>query len=402
MTSERRASPIRGLKVVIVLNRMNLGGAERQALLLGRWLKQASGARVEIWSLTSPTGELERRATAAGITCRKIPFRLPIGWRGFKEIAFGLLRLRRALVRSRVDVLMPYLDPPNIACGVLWRFAGARLCIWNQRAVVSYHPARWLSRLAHRWTSAYIANSRAAAQFLIQQQGADPARVHVVHNGVELAPPRRDRTAWRERLGISPTAFVVVMVAHFREDKDHPTMLEGWRRALPGLAGHDPALVLAGTGQRVLEATKDEVQELGLEETVHFAGLVEDTSGLLAAADLGALTSHGESFPNAVLEYMASGLPVVATDVPGIAEMMGPDNQPFLVPKSDPATLARRLVEMAASPDLRATAGAANRRRVERRFSPRALHDETVRVISETLRSKSVPIDPSSDATTVA
>jgi len=96
---------------------------------------------------------------------------------------------------------------------------------------------------------------------------------------------------------------------------------------------------------------------------------VEDISGLLFAADLGVFSSRLEGCPNGVLESMAAGLAVVATDCPGIREAVGDEALPWLVPPGDPETMAAKLLELAEHPDLRAELAIQNRQRIESEFT---------------------------------
>jgi glycosyltransferase involved in cell wall biosynthesis len=112
---------------------------------------------------------------------------------------------------------------------------------------------------------------------------------------------------------------------------------------------------------------------------------VDDVAGLLGACDLAAHSATREGCPNAVLEAMAAGLAVVATDIEGIRDAVGAGGGGLLAPAGDAAALASRLIQAAGDSDLRRRMGDEGRRRAEREFSPRAMGDAMSAVIAECL-----------------
>jgi glycosyltransferase involved in cell wall biosynthesis len=132
-------------------------------------------------------------------------------------------------------------------------------------------------------------------------------------------------------------------------------------------------LLLAGRRDDAYPALCRLASELSLQDHIRFLGPVEDVSGLLGALDAGVYSSRAEGSPNAVLEYMAAGLPVVATDIPGIREVVGEAGQRWLAPASDARALAQLILEMLNRPGERLAIGASNRARVEQRYSMRQM-----------------------------
>ena len=129
-------------------------------------------------------------------------------------------------------------------------------------------------------------------------------------------------------------------------------------------------LVLAGRLDDTVDALRALISECGIDRCVHVAGPVTDVSGLLAACDLAVFSSRSEGCPNGVLEAMSAGLTVVGTDIAGIREVLGADNQACLVPVGDAAALAATIVRLANDTDARARIGAANRVRTAAVFTP--------------------------------
>lgn len=351
--------------VVLVLKSFRLGGAERQALQLARHLISAEGARASIVGLSNPDAAVPEYCDRYGIPHAFIPFRLH--GKRYKLIP-SLVRLAWRLRRLRPEVLVPFLDVANIACGVLWRPVGAKASIWNQRDQGWSWRRRPMSGLALRRTPYFVANSRGGVEFLIAA-GVNAERVRSLPNAVELPSPRQTRADWRRRLGTGDDCRVVVMVAHVHRRKDHPTLLEAWRRVVDRLGdrGGEAVLALAGIPGNAHDECTRLVTDLELEGSVRFLGEVRDVSGLLRASDLGVLSSHHEGCPNAVLEYMAAGLPVVGTNIPSIREILEPR---FLAPAGDPEGWAERILTFLENEELRRDVGRSNLRRALDEYAP--------------------------------
>jgi glycosyltransferase involved in cell wall biosynthesis len=367
MSSDARMT---GRRILFLLPSLEMGGAERQALLLARHLS-AQDAVVSVWGF-GPPGAAAARCEELGLATRALALP-PAGDRLRQVLSFAALGWQ--LRRARAEVLLPYGMMPNVLAGLLWRAAGARLSLWNQRDEGITRTSPSLERRAVRQTPLFVANSRGGAAFLTETLGAEPGRVHLVPNGIELAPPQADRARWRARLGLSEDAFAACMVANLTRHKDHATLLRAWSRALPALrqAGLNPCLLLAGREGDTAPAVRTQAAELGIADAVRFLGHVGDVPGLLHSVDLGLLSSRSEGSPNGVLEAMAAGLPVAGTDVDGIRDALGPDASPYLAAPADAEALAARLVELGLSPERRAAAGRANADRVRREFSPEAM-----------------------------
>ena len=321
-----------GRRIIFVLYSLHLGGAERQALLLGRYLRDVQKADVEIWAFYGP-GRASELCDEFGLRWRVIPH-IEFATRAFRYQS--LLRLLWQILKARPDVLLPYTAVPNIVCGLIWRLTGAKVCVWNQRDEGQGCYGKW-QRAAVRLTQHFVANSRQGADFLVQELGVERRLVRVVHNGVELAVPVNDRVTWRHRLRLSEDAFVATMVANLHGFKDHVTLIKAWKVFLDRL-GNEPreaVLMLAGRPDGTQEMLQSLTHDLGLEQFVRFLGRVDDVAGLLSATDLGVFSSRLEGMPNGVLECMAAGLAVAGTDIPGIREAVGPENYPLLAPVGD-------------------------------------------------------------------
>ncbi len=367
-------SALKGKRVIFVLVNLELGGAERQAMILARYLAEHEQATVEVWGFDK-SGPVKNICEQHGIRWRVVPSPFKAG--PLTRLG-SVLKFTWALRCARPDVLLPYTRVPNIACGLVWKWTGARVCVWNQRDEGLLPVTGRLKRLAVTRTPHFVANSNAGARYLIDKLSVPASRVKVIHNGTEASTPKLDRHAWRKRLEIDDASFVACMVANLHTNKDHATLLRGWQKVV---AAHDAILVLAGRHDGAHESLVALSRELGIEHNVRFAGHVDDVAGLLSAADIGVFSSRSEGCPNGVLECMAAGLAVAGTDIEGIREVVGPSGVQLLAPPGDVEALAQIILQMANDPSLCARIGAENRKRVTERFSPARMCEETVSLL---------------------
>ncbi len=198
-------------------------------------------------------------------------------------------------------------------------------------------------RAALRGASAVVAVSQALADKAATLD-ADPSHVHVIYNGVDptlFSPGSRDKARWQ--LKLLPDAPLVLYVGNLKASKGCLDLLE----AFPALLGVHPQARLVFVGDGACQAPLlERAKALGCEERVLLAGPVAHhaLADWFRAADLLCLPSHNEGVPNVVLEAMACGIPVVATDVGGIPEVL-PPHAGILVPPHDRAALAAALID---------------------------------------------------------
>jgi glycosyltransferase involved in cell wall biosynthesis len=211
-------------------------------------------------------------------------------------------------------------------------------------------------RLAAPLADHIIAVSEYDRRLALERRIAGEDRITRIYNGI--ADPDVERASPR----FGPPR--IIMTGRFAEQKDHAGLV----RALARLRCLDWTLHLAGDG-----ATQSDVASLaaslGLQDRVNFLGQRNDIPSLLRKADVYALISHWEGFPYGILEAMCAGLPVVASDVGGVAEAVSHGDTGFVVPHADEQAIADALGRLLTSPELRARMGAAGRARYLSEFS---------------------------------
>jgi glycosyltransferase involved in cell wall biosynthesis len=219
--------------------------------------------------------------------------------------------------------------------------------------------------------------------------GVPAERLVTVPNGIVPRGPGPGRAAARAALGLRPDQLVVMTVGRLMVQKGQRYLVA----AMPALAERFPrlAVVIVGGGYLAGDLAR-QAAELGVAGFLHLPGHRTDARMLLDAADVFVLPSRQEGMPLAALEAMDAGLPVVATDVIGTAEIVAHGMTGTLVPPQDPPALAEALAELLADPDLRQRYARAGRIRYVEHFTARRMAQDTLRVYEDVLAEVGAPI----------
>ena len=253
-----------------------------------------------------------------------------------------------------------------------WR-AGVPVVICSEHN--SYHEKelRLLRRLTNRLlfsrTDVYVGVSEAIRSDLVRYDRLPHKRTRVIRNGVDLArfDPSAPHEDVRAGLSIPKDALLLVSIGRLAENKGYEYLLEGFGAIRSALNDRDIRLVIVGDGsyREILERM---INERGLGDFVILTGQRTDVPDLLAASDVFVMPSIEEGLPNAMLEAMSMGLPVVATNVGGIPEALRDPEHGRIVGPRDPAALTRAIVEVAADPARAKSMGDAARAHVIEHF----------------------------------
>jgi glycosyltransferase involved in cell wall biosynthesis len=163
-----------------------------------------------------------------------------------------------------------------------------------------------------------------------------------------VTPMIQDKAAARRDLNLPTDVPVVAMIANEGCSKDHGTLIDAWAHLMRDRGGRG-RLLIAGRG--AFNALRRRIDAHGLGGSVRLLGFMADVSAVLSAADLVVHATHGEGQPNAVIEAMVMGRPVIGSDVPGMRNAMGPYAAGRLVPPQNPGQLAGVMASVLANPD---------------------------------------------------
>jgi glycosyltransferase involved in cell wall biosynthesis len=234
---------------------------------------------------------------------------------------------------------------------------------------------RLAEKAAARWARAIVCVCDYERRLALDRGVAAPDRLVVVHNGVRDVPQDL-----RAVPGADPPR--IVSLARFEPPKDHATLLE----ALARLRERQWSLDLVGDGP-LEPACRALAQRLGLSGRVRFLGYQPDAATHLARAQLFVLSSRSEAFPRSVLEAMRAGLPVVASAVGGVAEVVDNGSNGVLVPRDDSVALSAAIGGLLEDPVRRERLGKAARLTYESRFRLERMVEGTVAVYDSVLKS---------------
>lgn len=351
-------------RVMYVVDHLEIGGAQQHLVQLLRCLDR--GRFTPMVCALKMRGELRGAVEALGV---------PVFDGGLGRTLMGaggarvLWRLARLLRRERVDVTHSYLFHPNVLAPIASRLAGVDAVLASKRSLDRYprRLPRYACRLGNALAGRIMVNAEAIARFAAAEEGCPLDKTVVIPNGVreEALQAPADAAAKRRELGLPPEAPVVGAVSRLAWKKGIAHLVEAAPRLLEAVP--EARVVIAGDGalRGELEA---QAAALGVGERVIFLGARPDSIELMAAFDVFVLPSVIEGMSNALLEAMAVGRPVVATDVGGNPEVVVDGETGFLVSPGDPRHLASSVIKLLQAPELAAEMGAAGRRRVVARY----------------------------------
>jgi len=348
------------VNVAHLLTSFHVGGGERVALDLAGG-QAAAGHAVSVFSLEQPPeGPLAGAFSERGVAVERV-------WKRPGFDATLALRLAAAFRRRGVEVVHLHNRLPMIYGAAAGRLAGAVVVLTRHGPGASGAKERWLLRGAARLLDAYVAVSPEIGVLERERGYCPPAKISVIENGIQVDKFDRAgerRSAARAALGIPADAWVIGSVGRFAPEKDYPFLV----RAAAPLLGPNARLLLVGDGPE-MGAIRGEVDARGVAAFVSLPGLRHDVPDMLAALDLFVLSSRMEGLPLVALEAMATGLPVVATAVGGLPNLIAEGENGFLVPSGDEATLTGRLAALRDDPAAARAVGDRARARTREQYS---------------------------------
>jgi L-malate glycosyltransferase len=364
-----------------LLHTLHVGGAEVLATRLGRKLQDQCRF---IYVCLDDAGTLGRDLRDEGFPVYVLERCRGVDWR----CAF---RLARILKQEKVDLIQAHQYTPFFY-GLLARLIHRKpplLFTEHGRHFPDYprFKRKVANRLLLQARDRVVAVGQAVRQALINNEGIAAARIEVVYNGVEI---ERDGDApanslsVRHELGFAEDDFLILQVARLDYLKDHATAVRLMNRVTAQLPGARLLLVGDGPEQAAIQQL---VQSLGLGKHVRFLGLRTDVARLLRSADLFLLTSISEGIPLTIIEAMLARLPVVATQVGGVPEIVIDGETGLLGPAGDDSTLASHVIKLADNHHVRLQMGQQGRQHATARFSERRMHEHYLKLYSEMLQS---------------
>jgi glycosyltransferase involved in cell wall biosynthesis len=350
------------LNVVQMTDVTGRGGAEKVLVDLALRLDRA---RFNVTVVaTRSTGNYQPLLDAAGVRTLLVP--RASRWESHKML--GLVRFMR---REPVHILHTHLFGANSWGRALGRLAGVPVIVAHEHWSSKAGREVWVDRLLYRLTDRILVPSQASKQLVMQMEGIPTRYLDVTYNGVDISQfkPGTEAATVRQELGLGPEDFVIGTVGRLSADKGGQDDLL-WASNELRQSHPNARLLIIGDGPLRPDLEKY-ATELGMLDSgaAIFTGTRNDIARLLGAMDVFVLPSHKEALPVAVLEAMAMCLPVVATRVGGVPEVVRDGSTGLLVEPADRPSLRDALARLLSDRELAYRLGTSGQARVHAHFT---------------------------------
>ena len=381
----------RRLRLAQVVTRMDIGGVPDHVMTLVGELRHD----FDITVICGGLDDIHRRDLAMmDVAVASVPFRRLLSPIADIQAFLALF----ALYRSRkFDIVHTHMSKAALIGSL------AALCARVPAVVNTAHNLGFIALPNHAlkflfWiydfvlfrstVDAVITVSAKVRERIVETRLLPPAKVFAVHNGMagrKMEVSEGSAAARRAEFAVSAGEILIVSVARLVWFKGLSTLIS----AMPLLLAKCPGvrIVVAGEGP-LREALTKQAEDLGVGGRLMLVGERRDIPAVLSAADIFVLPSVSEGLPISIMEAMAAGKPVVATDVGGVAELVGHNETGLLVAPRAPAALADALAQLALDPPRRTAMGTAAKRRLAADFSPLRMAQSTAAIYRAILQRK--------------
>lgn len=331
------------MRVVLLVTDLQPGGTPLRIARLARGLR-AAGDEVHVGCL----------AAAGGVSQELVSDGVPTfacGARGWWDlVAFS--RLAAHLRRIRPTLVHATLFHANVAARLVGRRLGLPVLGSTATIEVERHWHRVVERLTIRWECGHLVTSRALQQHVVAAFGVAAARVHVIPPSLDPRLHRTERSAARRALGLPSDAFILGWAGRFDPVKRLERLLD-----FVAASSLDTHALLVGAGPESARIAAARTAR-GLAARVHLVGWQSNSAAALSAADVFVLPSRTEGLPNALLEALAIGLPVIASELPALRALRA-DGAPLelVPPESSTAAWLAAWAPLRSDPNLSAALG---------------------------------------------
>lgn len=373
-------------RVLQLIGSFNQGGSERQAIALTRLLKTDGTFEVSAATLNSE-GILRPEIEKLGLP--EIP-EFPLTSFYNANFIKQVRACAKYLKEHQIDLIHTHDFYTNVFGMAAASLAGLKARIASKRETGGMRSGSQdlVEKFAFARAHAIVVNSGSVKNYLAVR-GIPGPKIHLIYNGLDIKRfdvTAKDRSVFLQKhlLPEDEGSHLISLVANLRHDvKNIPMLL----RAAKGVVVSDDSahFVIAGEGE-LLDMLQEQTVEFGIAGNVHFIGRCADVPELLTNSFACVLTSTAEGFSNAILEYMAAGKPVVATNVGGANEAIVHDRSGYLIDSNDDKSLAEHLLDLLQDPAKAARLGGEGKRIVTSKFSEAAQLQQTVELYNSLLR----------------
>ena len=378
-------------KALVVIGSLELGGTERH---LCQIIPEINGSEFEIEVVAfRKRGRLASEIEDKGVKVRSPQLPLWIERRRIFLTLAIFLWMGRLFLKERPHIVHTFLPEAYLIAGLWAAILRIPVRIMSRRSLNDYQRKRraftHLEHWLHRYMHLLIGNSMSVANNLACETHDGTKRIRTIYNGIDVKPfvSSVSRNEMRSMLRVPNRALLFCTVANLIPYKGHVDLLQAFSHVAESLPSPWRWMCI-GYGAEFEAYLKVLAEELGIGSEVMWLGSRSDIPELLTASDIGILPSHEEGLPNAILEMMVSRLPVIATNVGGIPEIIVDQRTGMLVPPKQPKLLADAILALARDPVLQSKMGEAGRVRVEKEFTLDSCLAEYRKVYSEVIQDQ--------------
>jgi starch synthase (maltosyl-transferring) len=360
------------ITILYLITSTNVGGTEKALLELIRYIDRKEFT-VYVCSVKKPGAYAQALADEADGF-----FSLNLSEGGgvsaianFIPAVVRLIQLIRAVSPSILHCL---LFRANILGRIAGRIARVPIIISSIRVIEAQRAKHLVDRLTSPLATHYLAVSQAARDYTIRHAKISPAKIFTIYNGIKTNGEGRKKPVWRTALSLHADDVVLGLIGRLHKQKGHIVLLKALPRVLAQAV--NTHVIFCGEGEEEARL-KVAAQDLGIARHVHFIGLIENAYQMLSQIDIVVVPSLWEGMPNVVLEAMAAGRPVVASNIAGLDEVVVAGETGLLFKPGDPHGLADALLKLIQDPSLVNRMGRAGYELVQQKFQIRTTVEQT-------------------------
>lgn len=368
--------------VLHIIGGGEIGGAEKHILNLLQGMDRSRFTPRLCCLFSEPFAQL---AQEAGIDVDVIDMRSKYNVGAFQA-------MKNLLLRHRVDIVHTHGVRANLVGRLGARMAGIKPIVTTIHSVLEQdYPSFWArvtNQLMEQMTLGYVQQFVTVSEGLkadLVSKGISQDKITTIYNGIDFAQfkPRGQGEAWRQKLGIAPDKLVVGILARLHPVKGHQYFLEAADRIRHSCPNVHFLIVGSGLGKEQVLA---QVERLNLQDQVTLTGFVDDIVGIYDLLDVLVISSLSEGFGLTAVEAMAMQVPVVATNVGGLPEVIQDGVSGYLVPPANGPALAGKVLRLLSDNQLAQTIASSAFEWAESKFTVQAMIDQTQALYTKILQ----------------